>query len=160
VRSSWRTEGDLAGLYAKRERHAPRDAVRHRFRGHRRALDFEHGLYHDGAAERTRAKAGPKNGAIASRHRRHRSAGGHQRHHRLGAGRPGPPTVCAQVVADVLGPGTEDVVVNVEFDTQKDAWSVAAGNYSSRFAGAVAGTVHLAANKMRDKLARIAAAAS
>jgi hypothetical protein len=38
------------------------------------------------------------------------------------------------------------VVVNVEFDTAKDAWSVAAGNYSSRFAGAVAGTVHLAAS--------------
>ena len=38
------------------------------------------------------------------------------------------------------------------------AWSVAAGNYSSRFAGAVAGTVHLAACKLRDKLARIAAA--
>ena len=49
-------------------------------------------------------------------------------------------------------------MVNVEFDTAKDAWSVAAGNYSSRFAGAVAGTVHLATQRLRDKLARIAAA--
>jgi 2-furoyl-CoA dehydrogenase large subunit len=38
------------------------------------------------------------------------------------------------------------VAVSVDFDTAKDAWSVAAGNYSSRFAGAVAGTVHLAAD--------------
>jgi 2-furoyl-CoA dehydrogenase large subunit len=49
------------------------------------------------------------------------------------------------------------VVVNVEFDTAKDAWSVAAGNYSSRFAGAVAGVVHLATCKLHDKLALIAA---
>ena len=67
-------------------------------------------------------------------------------------------TVCAQVVADVFGLLPDDVTVNIELDTQKDAWSVAAGNYSSRFAGAVAGTVHLAACKLRDKLARIAAA--
>lgn len=66
-------------------------------------------------------------------------------------------TVCAQVVADVLGIDPADVAVNVEFDTHKDAWSVAAGNYSSRFAGAVAGTVHLAATRVRDKLARIVA---
>jgi 2-furoyl-CoA dehydrogenase large subunit len=66
-------------------------------------------------------------------------------------------TVCAQVVADVLGLDPKDIVVNVEFDTHKDAWSVAAGNYSSRFAGAVAGTVHLAATRVRDKLARVLA---
>ena len=69
-------------------------------------------------------------------------------------------TVCAQVVADVFGLQPAQVVVNVEFDTAKDAWSVAAGNYSSRFAGAVAGTVHLAAQRLRDKLARIAARSS
>lgn len=56
-------------------------------------------------------------------------------------------TVCAQVVADVFGLLPEQIVVNVEFDTAKDAWSTAAGNYSSRFAGAVAGTVHLAATR-------------
>jgi 2-furoyl-CoA dehydrogenase large subunit len=67
-------------------------------------------------------------------------------------------TVCAQVVADVLGVMPQDVTVNVELDTAKDAWSVASGNYSSRFAGAVAGTVHLAASRLRDKLAAIVAA--
>lgn len=66
-------------------------------------------------------------------------------------------TVCAQVVADVLGLEPADVMVNAELDTQKDGWSIAAGNYSSRFAGAVAGTVHLTATKVRDKLALIAA---
>lgn len=66
-------------------------------------------------------------------------------------------TVCAQVVADVLGLHPADIVVNTEFDTHKDGWSVAAGNYSSRFAGAVAGTAHLAAVRVRDKLARIGA---
>ena len=67
-------------------------------------------------------------------------------------------TVCAQVVADVFGLEPGQIVTNVELDTAKDAWSVAAGNYSSRFAGAVAGAVHLAASRLRDKLARLAAA--
>ena len=44
-------------------------------------------------------------------------------------------------------------------DASHDAWSVAAGNYSSRFAGAVAGTVHLAAGKIRDKARQLAGAA-
>ena len=65
-------------------------------------------------------------------------------------------TVLAQVVADALGVGLDDITVNTELDTQKDAWSIAAGNYSSRFSGAVAGTAHLAAMKLRDRLARIA----
>ena len=65
-------------------------------------------------------------------------------------------TVLAQVVADALGVGLDDITVNVEHDTQKDPWSIAAGNYSSRFSGAVAGAAHLAAMKLRDRLARIA----
>jgi 2-furoyl-CoA dehydrogenase large subunit len=64
--------------------------------------------------------------------------------------------VAAQVVADALGIAPEAVTVNLELDTQKDPWSIAAGNYSSRFAGAVAGTVHLAATRLRERLARIA----
>jgi 2-furoyl-CoA dehydrogenase large subunit len=66
-------------------------------------------------------------------------------------------TVCAQVLADVFGLAPRDIMVNVELDTARDAWTVASGNYSSRFAGAVAGTVHLAGMRLRDKLARIAA---
>jgi 2-furoyl-CoA dehydrogenase large subunit len=66
-------------------------------------------------------------------------------------------TVIAQVVGDVFGLPPAAIRVNTELDTGKDAWSIAAGNYSSRFAGGVAGAAHLAALKLRNKLARIAA---
>lgn len=105
-----------------------------------------------------RAKAGPKNGAIASATVAIDLLGGVNVTIASAPAGQGHMTVCAQVVADVLGLHPAQVVVNVEFDTAKDAWSVAAGNYSSRFAGAVAGTVHLATQRLRDKLARIAAA--
>jgi 2-furoyl-CoA dehydrogenase large subunit len=67
-------------------------------------------------------------------------------------------TVLAQVVADVFGLMPADVRVTTDLDTGKDAWSIASGNYSSRFAPAVAGATHLAALRLREKLARIAAA--
>jgi 2-furoyl-CoA dehydrogenase large subunit len=104
-----------------------------------------------------RQKAGPKNGAIASATVSVDLLGGVVVTVASTPAGQGHMTVCAQVVADVLGLEPTDVTVNVEFDTHKDAWSVASGNYSSRFAGAVAGTVHLAARRVRDKLARIAA---
>jgi 2-furoyl-CoA dehydrogenase large subunit len=105
-----------------------------------------------------RAKAGPKNGAIASASVAIDLLGGVNVVVASAPAGQGHMTVCAQVVADVFGLAPEQVVTNVEFDTAKDAWSVAAGNYSSRFAGAVAGTVHLAAVRLRDKLARIVCA--
>ena len=105
-----------------------------------------------------RAKVGPKNGAIASATVGIDLLGGLNVIVASAPAGQGHMTVCAQVVADVFGLQPAQVVVNVEFDTAKDAWSVAAGNYSSRFAGAVAGTVHLAAMKLRSKLALIAAA--
>lgn len=104
-----------------------------------------------------RAKAGPKNGAIASATVAVDLLGGVNVNIASAPAGQGHMTVCAQVVADALGLQPAQVMVNVEFDTAKDAWSVAAGNYSSRFAGAVAGVVHLAAHKLRDKLALIAA---
>lgn len=66
-------------------------------------------------------------------------------------------TVVAQAVADVLGLRPEDVAVNAELDTGKDAWSISSGNYSSRFAGAVAGAAHLAATRLRERLSGLAA---
>ena len=51
-------------------------------------------------------------------------------------------TVLAQVVADALGVGLDDITVNVEHDTQKDPWSIAAGSYSIRFSGAGAGPAY------------------
>jgi 2-furoyl-CoA dehydrogenase large subunit len=67
-------------------------------------------------------------------------------------------TVTAQIVADVFGLDPAAIRVEATLDTAKDAWSIAAGNYSSRFAGATAGTAHLAATRLRGKLADAAAA--
>jgi 2-furoyl-CoA dehydrogenase large subunit len=66
-------------------------------------------------------------------------------------------TVLAQVVADVLGLKPADIRVMTDLDTAKDAWSIASGNYSSRFAPAVAGAARLAAINLRDRLAKLAA---
>jgi 2-furoyl-CoA dehydrogenase large subunit len=60
-------------------------------------------------------------------------------------------TVTAQVVADVFGLTPAAIRVDADLDTGKDAWSIAAGNYSSRFAGATAGTVHLAATRLKHR---------
>jgi 2-furoyl-CoA dehydrogenase large subunit len=68
-------------------------------------------------------------------------------------------TVAAQIIADMFGLLRGSAVrVEAALDTGRDAWSIAAGNYSSRFAGATAGAAYLAATRLRDKLARIAAA--
>lgn len=104
-----------------------------------------------------RAKAGPKDGAIASATVNVDPLGCVTVIIDSVPGGQGHRTVTAQVVADVLGLAPDDVIVNTELDTQKDAWSIAAGNYSSRFAGAVAGSVHVAAMRIREKMAQIAA---
>ncbi|MGE5169633.1 MAG: xanthine dehydrogenase family protein molybdopterin-binding subunit [Rudaea sp.] len=105
-----------------------------------------------------RAKAGPKNGAIAAATVNIDALGGVVVTIESTPQGQGHATVVAQVVADALGLYPGDIVVNVEYDTQKDAGSIAAGNYSSRFAGAVAGTAHLAAMNVRARLAAIAGA--
>ncbi|MDB5597554.1 MAG: aerobic-type carbon monoxide dehydrogenase, large subunit CoxL/CutL-like protein [Hyphomicrobiales bacterium] len=66
-------------------------------------------------------------------------------------------TVLSQIVADALGLTPDDVVVNLEMDTQKDQWSIASGNYSCRFSPGTAVAAHLAAGKIRDKLRHIGA---
>ena len=66
-------------------------------------------------------------------------------------------TVCAQVVADVLGCDPGDVTVLSEMDTATVPWTVASGNYSSRFSGVGVGAVQAAAMKLRAKIDRIRA---
>jgi 2-furoyl-CoA dehydrogenase large subunit len=66
-------------------------------------------------------------------------------------------TVVAATVAAIFGLDPALVRVEATLDTGRDAWSIAAGNYSSRFAGAVAGAAYLAAVRLRERLARIAA---
>ena len=67
-------------------------------------------------------------------------------------------TVCAQIAADALGVDPAEVEVVTSVDTSTSAWTVASGNYSSRFSGVGAGAVHLAALKVAAKLKAIAAA--
>jgi len=64
-------------------------------------------------------------------------------------------TVCAQIVADALGVAPGDVEVMTELDTSTSGWTVASGNYSSRFSGVGAGAVYLAAQKLAAKLQAI-----
>jgi 2-furoyl-CoA dehydrogenase large subunit len=107
------------------------------------------------AAERRRA--GPKNGAQATATISLDLVGGVTVHVASVPQGQGHRTVLSQVVADVFGLLPKDVRVNTEIDTAKDAWSIASGNYSSRFAPAVAGAAKLAAERLRAKLLRIAA---
>jgi 2-furoyl-CoA dehydrogenase large subunit len=66
-------------------------------------------------------------------------------------------TVIGQVVADVLGvhPGKVGVIGAV--DTATSAWTIASGNYSSRFSGVGVGAVLSAAEQVAAKLRTIAA---
>jgi 2-furoyl-CoA dehydrogenase large subunit len=66
-------------------------------------------------------------------------------------------TVCAQIVADRLGVRPEDVDVMTDVDTQTSPWTIASGNYSSRFSGAAVGAVVRAADSVASKLRAIAA---
>lgn len=107
------------------------------------------------AAERE--TAGPKGGAVATASVQIDPLGGISVHVASVPQGQGHRTVLAQVVADALGIDPADVRATIELDTARDAWSIASGNYSSRFAGAVAGTAHLAATKLRSRLTEIAA---
>jgi 2-furoyl-CoA dehydrogenase large subunit len=66
-------------------------------------------------------------------------------------------TVLAQIVGERLGLAPDEVAVNLELDTQKDGWSIAAGNYACRFGPICSTIADMAAVKVREKLARIAA---
>src|ERR1700689_616593 len=103
-----------------------------------------------------RRKAGPKNGAQATATVAIDPVGSVSVHVASVPQGQGHRTVLSQVVADVFGLTPGDVRVNTEIDTAKDAWSIASGNYASRFAPAVAGTAKLAAERIATKLAPIA----
>ena len=105
-----------------------------------------------------RQRAGPKNGAQATATVSLDPLGAVTVHIASDPQGQGHRTVLSQVVADVFGLRPADIHVATEMDTARDAWSIASGNYSSRFAPAVAGATHLAATRLRNKLARIAAA--
>ncbi|MCP5372284.1 MAG: molybdopterin-dependent oxidoreductase [Hyphomicrobiales bacterium] len=105
-----------------------------------------------------RERAGPKNGALATATVSFDPSGAITVNTSSVPQGQGHRTVLGQVVGEVFGVDPATVVVMTDHDTGKDPWSIASGNYSSRFAGAVAGAAHLAATKLRDRLTRIAAA--
>ena len=104
-----------------------------------------------------REKAGPKGGAVSTATVAVDPLGAVSVHVASCPQGQGHRTVLAQTVAETLGIEAGEIQVVVELDTGRDAWSIASGNYSSRFAGAVAGTAHLAAKRLRERLAEIAA---
>ena len=67
-------------------------------------------------------------------------------------------TILAQIVAEQLGLDPHDIRCNMERDTQRDPWSIATGNYSSRFSSSTAVAAQIAATRVRTKLAQIASA--
>jgi 2-furoyl-CoA dehydrogenase large subunit len=105
-----------------------------------------------------RRKAGPKNGAQATTTIALDPGGAVSVHVASVPQGQGHRTVVAQVAADVLGLKPSDIRVITDMDTARDAWSIASGNYASRFAPAVGGVVQLAAERLKEKLARAAAA--
>lgn len=104
-----------------------------------------------------RTKSGPKNGAQATATVSIDALGSVSVHVASTPQGQGHRTVLSQVVADVFGLLPSDINVVTDLDTAKDAWSIASGNYSSRFAAAVAGAADIAARRIRAKLTAIAA---
>ena len=105
-----------------------------------------------------RRKTGPKNGAQATATIALDPAGAVSVHVASVPQGQGHRTVVAQIVADALGLTPKDIRVITEMDTARDAWSIASGNYSSRFAPAVCGAVQLAAEQIKARLGSAAAA--
>lgn len=103
-----------------------------------------------------RARAGPKDGAIAYVTVSVDSSGAVNVISESVPQGQGHATVLAQIVSDQLGLKPQEVTVNLELDTEKDAWSIASGNYSSRFAPAVGSAAQEAVMRVRAKLATIA----
>ena len=64
-------------------------------------------------------------------------------------------TVLAQVVADELGIAPDEVRVLSEMDTATVPWTVASGNYSSRFSGVAVGAAREAARRLAEKIGAI-----
>ncbi|MCE3286630.1 MAG: molybdopterin binding oxidoreductase large subunit [Gaiellaceae bacterium] len=66
-------------------------------------------------------------------------------------------TVIAQVVADRLAVEPSDVDVLTEVDTATSPWTIASGNYSSRFSGVGVGAAAAAAERLSEKITAIRA---
>lgn len=106
---------------------------------------------------KVRERAGPKNGAVSMVTVNVDPVGSVSVTADVTVQGQGHQTVLSQIVAQQLGLKPQDILVNLEMDTQKDQWSIAAGTYSCRFSPGTAPAAHIAAQRIRDKVARIAA---
>ena len=104
-----------------------------------------------------REKAGPKNGAISMVSVNVDPLGSVSVTADVTVQGQGHQTALAQIVGDRLGLDPATIHVNLEIDTQKDKWSIAAGSYSCRFTPGTAVAAHIAADKIRARVARLAA---
>ncbi len=66
-------------------------------------------------------------------------------------------TVAAQIASDVLGLDPADIEVVAVLDTHVNAWSIASGNYSSRFSGMGAAAVQKVAGELAAAIKQVAA---
>lgn len=105
-----------------------------------------------------RVKSGPKGGALALAAVSADPLGGVSVSVASTPQGQGHRTVLIQVIADVLKIAPGQIQVSADLDTGRDAWSIASGNYSCRFAGAVASAAHEGAWQLRRHLTRLAAA--
>ncbi len=108
-------------------------------------------------APETRERQGPKNGAISMATVSVDAVGAISVTADITVQGQGHATALSQIVADKLGVDPGGITVNLEMDTQKDPWSIAAGTYSCRFTPGTAVAAHMAAERIRHKVARIAA---
>jgi 2-furoyl-CoA dehydrogenase large subunit len=104
-----------------------------------------------------RERAGPKNGAVSMVTVNVDPLGAVSMTADVTVQGQGHETVLSQIVADRLGLDPADIAVTLELDTGKDPWSIAAGTYSCRFTPGTAVAAHIAAVRIRDKLAKLAA---
>jgi 2-furoyl-CoA dehydrogenase large subunit len=74
----------------------------------------------------------------------------------VGSGQ-GHQTAAAQIVADELAVGFEEVRVSPYFDSLVSPWLYTTGNYSNKFAGTDVGAIQGAARKVREKLVALGA---
>ncbi|RTL64948.1 MAG: xanthine dehydrogenase family protein molybdopterin-binding subunit [Hyphomicrobiales bacterium] len=151
-------EGSLADLEARRD--AARAAGRRYGIGFTAVIEpsvSNMGYITTALTPDERRKAGPKNGAQATATISMDPLGAVTAHVSSVPQGQGHRTVLSQVIADAFGLKPSDIVVATDMDTAKDAWSIASGNYASRFAAAVCGAGKIAAERLRQRLAMIAA---
>lgn len=66
-------------------------------------------------------------------------------------------TIASQIVADVLGIDYEDITVATGFDSGSHPYTLHSGTYASRFAGTGMVAIYMAAQRLKDMVAAIAA---